>query len=370
MRVLVLNRRDIANPFGGGAEVYTHELCKALATAGYDVTYFTSRFRGGVSEERVDGVRYLRRGNELTVHLHGFLHAWKHRRAYTLVIDEYNGLGFFAFMLPRSMILIHQLYGRFWFRELGALGALPYLVEPLLVRAYRKRPAMTLSESTRGDLKGFGFRDVHIVMVGLAPRPDLPAAPKEERPTLVFLGRLRSTKRPEDAIAIFERVQRELPDAQLWMIGRGPEEAKLRKRAARLQNVVFHGWVDEERKFELLARAHLTLVPGVREGFGINVIEAAHEGTPAVGYRVHGLRDSIRDGTTGVLVDGPDEGARAALRLLRDRAAYDAMVEASRAYARTFRWSERAREFREVVEGVIAHYDAREAGSARRAIRK
>jgi glycosyltransferase involved in cell wall biosynthesis len=274
------------------------------------------------------------------------------------VIDEYNGLGFFGFLLPRCMILIHQLYARFWFRELGPLGLVPYLLEPLFVRAYRNRPAMTLSESTRDDLKGFGYRDVHIVMVGLAPIPDSRTARKEDEPTLVFLGRLRSTKRPEDALRILERVQLQVPNARLWMIGRGPEEARLRRRAAQLGNVVFHGWVDEERKFELLSRAHLLLVPGVREGFGINVIEAAHQGTPAIGYRVHGLRDSIRDGTTGVLVQGPEQAAEAALTLLRDRARYERMVQASRAHARTFKWSERAREFRMVVDRVVAQYDA------------
>lgn len=358
MKLLVLNRRDIANPLGGGAEVYTHELCKALADTGADVTYFTSRFRGATREERVDGVRYLRCGNELTVHAHGFLHAWKNRQHYDLVVDEYNGLGFFGFLLPRCMILIHQLYGQFWFRELGALGLLPYLLEPLLVRAYRRRPAMTLSESTRDDLFEFGFRDVRIVMVGLAPRPEVDDHAKEDDPTLVFLGRLRSTKRPEDALTILERVQSELPRTKLWMIGRGPEEDKLQRRAQQLRNVEFHGWVDEERKYELLSRAHLLLVPGVREGFGINVIEAAHEGTPAIGYRVHGLRDSIRDGRTGVLVDGPEEAAAAALQLLRDPARYQEMVEASRAYARTFKWSERAVEFREGIAHAIAHYDA------------
>lgn len=359
MKLLVLNRRDIANPLGGGAEVYTHELCKAMADAGADVTYFTSRFRGAAAEERVDGVRYLRRGGELSVHLHGFLHAWRNRRRYDLVVDEYNGLGFFGFLLPRCMILIHQLYGQFWFRELGALGLLPFLLEPLLVRAYRRRPAMTLSESTRDDLVRFGFRDVQIVMVGLAPLPEVERNAKEDDPTLVFLGRLRSTKRPEDALSILERVQSELPNTKLWMIGRGPEEARLQRRAQHLRNVEFHGWVDEARKYELLARAHLLLVPGVREGFGINVIEAAHEGTPAIGYRVHGLRDSIRDGHTGVLVDGPAEAAAAALTLLRDPPRYDTMVAASRAYARTFKWSERAVEFRAGIAHALARYEAR-----------
>ena len=90
------------------------------------------------------------------------------------------------------------------------------------------------------------------------------------------------------------------------------------------------------------------------------MIEAAHQGTPAVGYNVHGLRDSIRDGQTGVLVEGPSEAARVTLELLGDRERYDRMVEASRAHARTFVWSQRATEFASIVESVIADYDAAE----------
>ena len=62
--------------------------------------------------------------------------------------------------------------------------------------------------------------------------------------------------------------------------------------------------------------------PGVREGFGINVIEAASMGTPAVGYNIHGLRDSIRDGYSGLLASGVDDAAERALSLLGDSELY------------------------------------------------
>ncbi len=51
-----------------------------------------------------------------------------------------------------------------------------------------------------------------------------------------------------------------------------------------------------------MSRAHIILVPAVREGLGLVVTEANALGTPAVGYDVPGLRDSIRHAKTGINV--------------------------------------------------------------------
>ena len=60
-----------------------------------------------------------------------------------------------------------------------------------------------------------------------------PAVEKEPVPTVVFIGRLSANKRPKHAIRAFGLVRRQLPDAQMWVIGGGPEEAKLRREPAR-----------------------------------------------------------------------------------------------------------------------------------------
>jgi glycosyltransferase involved in cell wall biosynthesis len=51
-----------------------------------------------------------------------------------------------------------------------------------------------------------------------------------------------------------------------------------------------------------LSRAHIILVQAVRERWGRVVIEANAMGTPAIGYDVPGLRDSIRHGETGITI--------------------------------------------------------------------
>ena len=117
------------------------------------------------------------------------------------------------------------------------------------------------------------------------------AVEKEHVPTVVFIGRLSANKRPEHAIRAFGLVRRQLPDAQMWVIGSGPEEARLRRMAG--PGVAFLGRVPEEEKHERLGRAHALVATSVREGWGLVVTEAAASGTVAIGYDVPGLRDSI-----------------------------------------------------------------------------
>jgi glycosyltransferase involved in cell wall biosynthesis len=354
MNVLVLNRRDINHPSGGGAELYTHEIAKALIERGHEATIFSSRFKRGQAEESIDGVTYLRRGNELTVHLYGFFYALKNREKFDFIIDEFNGLGFFTFPLSKSVLLIHQLYKEFWLRELGAYGVIPYFIEPLYLRLYNRRPAITISESTKGQLERLGFRkeNISILLIAIKNTP-LDSVPlKESVPTLIYLGRLRSTKRPEDAIKIYRRVKEKLPSARLWMVGKGPEAEKLKRLAGRDPDITFWGWQGDDEKFGLLARAHVLLAPSVREGFGINVIEAASRGTPCVGYDVAGLKDSIRDNVTGFLVSNAEEASGKVIKLLEDKALYAQMAQNCLEYARGFNWQERGEEFARLIEKI------------------
>jgi glycosyltransferase involved in cell wall biosynthesis len=353
MKILILNRRDIKNPDGGGAEVYTHEISAGL-TKKYpcEVVVFASRFNGSTEEEVVDGVKHVRKGNEVTVHLWGFLFALKQRKNFDLIIDEFNGIGFFTFFFSNSMLLIHQLYKRFWFRELNVFGIIPYIIEPLLLRLYRKHPAVTVSNSTKEDLEGLGFDNISIVMNAVRQEKGDIIPEKPVQPTLLFLGRLKSTKKPEDAVEIFKRVKALIPSVRLWIIGRGPMEKELRKKSAGLDDITFWGRIDENRKKELLREAHILLVPGVREGFGINVIEAASAGTPAVGYNVHGLRDSIVHGKTGFLVKNIDEAVAIVKEMIEQKETYKKISQSCINYVKDFTWDSRVKEFWQSIQSA------------------
>ncbi len=85
----------------------------------------------------------------------------------------------------------------------------------------------------------------------------------------------------------------------LHVVGRGPEEGRLR-RLAEGAPVEFHGWIPPEEIRTLYQTASVVLLPGV-EDFGIVPVEAQACGTPVVALAEGGARETVIDGVTGVL---------------------------------------------------------------------
>lgn len=343
--ILILNRRDIKNPLSGGAEIYTHEIFKRL-TDKYDVTHFSSAFRACVREQTIDNIRYVRRGTELTVHVWGLIYALRNRNRFDLLIDQFNGTGFMTFAFRNSAILVHQLYERFWTTELGLLGYPLKFIEPLLLKLYKNKPAIAVSGSTSEDLKRLGFKDIAIVHNGLDIRPMDKLPEKESNLTLMYLGRLRKTKNPEDAIKAFSLIRKVIPDVKLLIAGDGPLYEVLIKKYEGIENIHFLGFVDGKTKYEYLKKAHFLLVPSIREGWGQVVIQANAVGTPAIGYDVQGLKDSIQNSRTGVLVKNYEDMSQKAIELWKNKEKYQLMCRDALDWARNFSWEKAGGEFR------------------------
>ena len=351
MKVLILNRRCIKHPEKGGAEKFTMEIAKELAARGYQVEWFSSKPSHVSSEEILDGVKFIRKGNELTTHIYGFFYAFKKQNY--IIIDEFNGIGYFTFFFKNSFLFIHQLYEEFWNVELGAFGYIPRLLEKMLLRFYKNKPTITVSGSTSKDLKRLGFKKVHIVHNGLDTRFISRNSKKDKNLHLLYLGRLKKTKNPEDALRVFLRIKKEINNAKISVIGNGPLRKSLVKKYGNINGINFLGYVDEKEKYEILSAAHLILVPSIREGWGQVVIQANAVGTPALGYKVAGLKDSIINGKTGFLVENHEEMAQKVIYLWRNKKVYQDLSRYAIEWAKQFSWKKTGTEFVNVIEQVL-----------------
>jgi len=65
-----------------------------------------------------------------------------------------------------------------------------------------------------------------------------------------------------------------------------------------------------------MSKSHVLLVPAIREGWGLVVSEANACSTPAIGYNVPGLRDSIVNRYTGILTKNNPESMSEAIKYL------------------------------------------------------
>jgi glycosyltransferase involved in cell wall biosynthesis len=274
-----------------------------------------------------------------------------------VVIDEINTIPFFTplYVKEKKLALIHQLAREFWFYETKfPLSIIGYAIEPRYLKLYKDIPTLTVSNSTKQDLIELGFKEVFIIPEGLNHKHNPKSIyPKEKNFTLIFVGRLKRAKLPDHAIKAFNIVKKQIPEARLWIVGDGYLKSELQKIAG--DGITFFGKVSEKEKYELMSRAHALIVPGVREGWGLVVIEANSVGTPAIGYNVHGLRDSIRDGENGLLVkqNSPEAMAKAIMKLYNDEKLRNQLSENALEYAKQFSWDKSAEEFEKVVEGVV-----------------
>jgi glycosyltransferase involved in cell wall biosynthesis len=431
MRILWYNWRDIKNPDAGGAEVFTHEVCKRLVTQKnkmnnntWSITLFAAAFPNGKEEELIDGIRIVRRGNKYNVYDKAKEFFRKNKDDYDIIIDEINTKPFMTptFVRDKPIVaLVHQLAREFWFYEtpfpISLLGYL--LLEKRWLKKYVKIPTVTVSESSKQDLLEWGFKNVLIVSEGIGFKPLDKLPDKESVPTVIFVGRLKKAKKPDDAIRAFKIIRDEIPEARMWIVGDGYMMNKLKKIAysstrkvnyydsKRQQhslvdnsltgatinpaqvhanssssaevtttialektnvdnssnpNITFFGKVSISKKLELMSRAHLLLVPGVREGWGLVVTEANARGTPAIGYEVHGLRDSILDGLTGKLVARGDPVAMAieAIELLTHKEMLKKYSTNALNNSRNFDWDKTAHQVAEILSKSAATYYGRD----------
>lgn len=364
LRVLIINWRDISHPWSGGAEIYMHEIGRRLAENGMDVGWLCQRHRGSSRNELLDGIRVHRVGGRFTLYPRvAISYLFKLRGRYDVIVDCENGIPFFTPLFARipKVLLVHHVHREIFRRETHPpLRWLGYWLEGgLMPRVYRKTPIVAVSASTRDDLVSLGFKadQIHIVHNGVVEVTPLHRKPALQ-PRILCAGRLTPQKGVDVIIRAMPLVLRSFPNAQLDIVGQGPDRTRLERLAWSLKlatHVRFHGYLPGAARDQLAAQAWVAVCPSAFEGWGVSCVEAGARGLPVVASNVNGLRDSVRDGITGLLVPHgePHALAEALVGLLGDPERRDAMSTAGIEWAAAHSWERSTTELRVVLGSAI-----------------
>lgn len=373
LRILIINWRDLKNPWAGGAEVHIQAIAAGLVARGHQVTLLASGFANAAAESEQDGVRILRAGNKWDANVSL---CWETRRElkrqpYDIVIEDINKVPFFTapFHDLPMVVYVPHLFGSTVFRETNALfGAYVWLMERPIPHVYRRARWIAISDSTRRDLvaRGVPEQRTHVVHCGLDFENYQRSQPPErfDHVALVHLGRLMRYKSADVAIRALAILRRTRPDARLYIAGDGPDQIRLQKLTSQLQlsdAVDFLGYLPHDQKVDLLWKCHVLLNPSPKEGWGLTVVEANACGVPVVASRRPGLMDSVRDGITGKLVEYGDAAAFASAseELLADPQLYQQYSAEARSWAASFRWQDAALQTEAVLEQTLREAAAR-----------
>ncbi|MGD9522839.1 MAG: glycosyltransferase family 4 protein [Gemmatimonadales bacterium] len=352
MNLLLVNWQDLRNPQSGGAEIHLFELFRRLADRGHRVRLVCSGFAGAPAVEVVEGIEVHRTGDRLSFALRGRGAVRRALRAERpdVVVDDVNKLPLCVPTLTDRPVyaVIPHLFGTTAFQEVSwPMATTVWAAERLIPVAYRRAWFHAISESTRDDLvaRGIPADRIAVVHPGVdAERyaPD-PAVERADPPRFVYLGRLKRYKGVEHLLRALALARRERGDLSLDIAGSGDDRPRLEALAGSLgiaDAVRFLGFVDEAAKLSLLRQAVANVFPSPKEGWGITVMEAAACGTPSLASDAPGLRDSVRDGLTGLLVPHGDAAAlaRAMVRLAGDPALVVRLGRAARQHALEHSW--------------------------------
>lgn len=207
-------------------------------------------------------------------------------------------------------------------------------------RAYVRRRAqlwreaslmLAVSEFVRQKVEALGGppERIRVHYTGIDTGFYRPAAEVARRPLVLFVGRLMEVKGCRYLLHAMRRVQAEIPEAQLVVIGDGPLRGGLEALArAELHQVCFLGVQTPEAVRAWMNRAQVFCVPsvtaenGAAEGFGLVFAEAQAMGVPVAGFVSGGVPEAVAHGETGLLVPERqvDRLADAITCLLRDAA--------------------------------------------------
>jgi glycosyltransferase involved in cell wall biosynthesis len=342
--------RDLASPDAGGSEILVDQLAAGISGRGDRATLLC----GGPTGERAYQV--IRNGGSYSQFLRApGAYRRQLRTDCDLVVEVCNGMPFLAPLWTRAPVvcLVNHVHADVWplrFRPPVSLAG-RFAESTVMPWAHRRSLFLTVSPSTADALTRIGVAPDRIRMIcnGVAPAPPLTA--RSPRPVFLALGRLVRSKRLDVLLRLWDQV-RPVTGGRLIIAGDGPERARLEALAG--PDVEFAGRVSEAEKHRLLCSAWLLLHPAMIEGWGIVVTEAAARGTPALGFRVPGLRDSVLDGRTGRLVGSELEFAAAWAALTVDHPAREALGRAARRRARQLHWSATVDGFARVADEAIA----------------
>jgi glycosyltransferase involved in cell wall biosynthesis len=363
-RVLVLNERDLRHPSAGGAELHVSEVFRRLHGHGYEITLATSSFAGSPSRECVDGLE-VRRLGRLPFYYPRV--AWAcaretRRGDFDVVVECLNKVPFFSPIYSRAPVLAlcHHLFGEVAFRQVPwPIAAIVWTAERLIPPIYRGRPFITISDSSRDDLveRGIPEADIRVSHCGVEPTEAVVNVDRVRPLRVAYMGRLAPYKRVDVLLRAMANLTDRFPTAEVLVIGQGSARPALEKLVDDLDlgdRTRFTGFVSNSERDSLLADCRVCVCASEKEGWGLTVIEANRVGTPVVASDVPGLRDSVRDEHTGLLVPYGDVNAFADAigRLLEDDVLSLRMSREALRWSNQFDWDRAAMDMSEAIDRV------------------
>ena len=278
IKVLVINWRDMKNPEAGGAEIHIDEILKRKPE-NWHVDFVCAKFKGSSPYEKNEHYQVYRIPVNVLFNVTFFLY-WVFKlskNGYDLIIDDVSKIPLATPVYIKNIPIVaihHHVHGKSLFNELSFPAAFyVYHMERFFLGFYRNTPLVVVSESNRDELnrmykfnnQTLSYNGIEFDFLNKAFHDD-----KKLIPVIFSFGRIKKYKRIDHIIKALQIVKQSLPDAELWIAGKGDDLERLEKLAKEEnveKSVRFLGFVSEEDKRAIISKAGVFAITSEKEGW-------------------------------------------------------------------------------------------------------
>lgn len=289
----------------GGIEVHIQEISKRLVDRGHRVNTIVNNMGRKTSHEVIDGINvytvpyiHSRYTTKLSM-LPSLL--WKARKLESDIYHAHDVVGGFGSALfLNAKPLIYTAHGIGYVRSDWAppVRLSLWTMEQIIFR--RADKLLTVDYQSKEILNRIRD-DVQVIHNGVdldrfKEKKDVPPEFSPDKLRVIFAGRLIPTKGAHLLIDSFNDC-----DAELYIIGKGPEEEKLKKMIATKDNVKFIGYVKDIVPY--FQHADIFVLPSIYEGLPITLLEAMASSNACIATDIADLSQRFKNGDELVLVE-------------------------------------------------------------------
>ncbi len=221
--------------------------------------------------------------------------------------DDYAAIFFLPYLYPTTLDGIRALSGRRW-ALIPALHDEPPAYLKTFARMARSAPRVLWNAEAERRLGARIWKLDSGRVVAMTVATEIVAPAKEVRPYLLYCGRIDVSKGCAQLLEGFEAYKADHPQSNLELILTGNDVLGVGKR----KDVRYLGFVEEQRKFELMAGALAFVQPSPYESLSIVLLEAMAQRTPViVNGQCEVLADHVNASGSGLVYRGEGEFIKA-----------------------------------------------------------
>lgn len=197
---------------------------------------------------------------------------------------------------------------------------------------------------------------IDVIHNGIAEAPQVETMKfAENRPVIVFMGRLTMQKGAEYFLQLARSVLSKIPEALFIVAGHGDQYNFLLLENARNQlssSLLFTGFLRGKQKDYLLQRADVFVMPSIAEPFGLVALEAVQRETPVIISKNSGVKEVLPGAITIDFWD-VDKMTENIIKLLEDKDFYHQIVNAQLEDIAKVTWDSAADKVKQVYQRIL-----------------